>query len=462
MTEKYLCDNVPINDKFDKNCVKIDDNNLNSDKHLLHVMDKEKQFFVCNGVYVYNRGSCVMNPDIQKLITNPQSNIGASGQPVVQPEVQPPPVVIQPETPIVIQPAFTEMTGKYCGPFPGDAACKTDDTSDKCYPKSTLDECKASCGNDCSGISYDAGRKWCIKCDNLNDVKSHGAWGTHKNDNHSVGDQPVMLDEPIYKGCYQDGALPGAEFSSHRTLPTHHSGNLTKDQCRDKAKEQKHKYFGLQYWEGDGNIMTGQCFSGNELPKDKIDGCKSGGTYNVGGGWENAVYSFVKEEVNFVCKDQNLPNSEGTSLSGGLANNDGGITREQCINKCKDTNDCNGLAYKRNGTRCYIKKDFDSNNAKWDEVGHRADFDYCYMNKQEQLTPQLGSSKTSDGYCTNEASKTKINNFIECEKSCMDDNTCKGFAYLPGSNRQCIKSNDNCTNTSQHPDFKWVSFNMNK
>ena len=193
MSEKYLCDNVPINDKFDKNCVKIDDNNLNSDKHLLHVMDKEKQFFVCNGVYVYNRGSCVMNPDIKKLITNPQSNIGASGQPVVQPAqpvVQPAQPEVQPAQPEVQASAFTEMTGKYCGPFPGDDACKTDDTSDKCYPKSTLDECKASCGNDCSGISYDAGRKWCIKCDNLNDVISHSAWNTYKNDNHSVGGQP--------------------------------------------------------------------------------------------------------------------------------------------------------------------------------------------------------------------------------------------------------------------------------
>ena len=287
MSEKYLCDNVPINDKFDKNCVKIDDNNLNSDKHLLHLMDKEKQFFVCNGVYVYNRGSCVMNPDIKKLITNPQSNIGASSQPVVQaaqpvvqaaqPVVQAAQPEVQPAQPVVQAPAFTEMTGKYCGPFPGDDACKTDDTSDKCFPKSNLDECKASCGNDCSGISYDAGRKWCIKCDNLNDVISHSAWNTYKNDNH------------------------------------------------------------------------------------------------------------VKEEVNFVCKDQNLPNNEGTSLSGGLANNDGGITREQCINKCKDTNDCNGLAYKRNGTRCYIKKDFDSKNAKWGEVGHRADFDYCYIGKEEEV-----------------------------------------------------------------------------
>ena len=92
----------------------------------------------------------------------------------------------------------------------------------------------------------------------------------------------------IYEGCYQD--------NENRTLPTQHSGNLTKEQCRDKAKEQNHKHFGLQYWQGDGNILTGQCFSGNELPKDKIDGCKSGGEYNVGGGWENAVYTIPPDE----------------------------------------------------------------------------------------------------------------------------------------------------------------------
>ena len=245
-----------------------------------------------------------------------------------------------------------------------------------------------------------------------------------------------MLDEPIYKGCYQD--------SSTRTLPTHHSGNLTKDQCRDKAKEQKHKYFGLQYWQGDGNIMTGQCFSANELPKDKIDGCKSGGSYNVGGAWENAVYSFVKEEEvkTFQCPAE-FPHLKPWR------------------NDPKHSVWC----YKSEagtGAACNIPED--GVLAEGQRRGFNGSFSTCAVetNTIEKLTPQLGSTKTSDGYCTNEASKTKISNFIECEKSCMDDNTCKGFAYLPGSNRQCIKSNDNCTNTSQHPDFKWVSFNMNK
>ena len=138
----------------------------------------------------------------------------------------------------------------------------------------------------------------------------------------------------------------------------------------------------------------------------------------------------------------------------------GDISWQECKQKCDDNQECS--AWERcypAGTGCsgcYLFKNFTNQPVVTNNENQYAE------TKQEQLTPQLGSTKTSDGYCTNEASKNKINNFIECEKSCMDDNTCKGFAYLPGSNRQCIKSNDNCTNTSQHPDFKWVSFNMNK
>ena len=100
MSEKYLCDNVPINDNMDQNCTKIDDNNLNSDKHLLHVLDDDKQFFVCNGIYVYNRGSCVIDPDIQKLITIPQTEVQTEVQPEVQTEVQ---TEVQPEVQTEVQ-----------------------------------------------------------------------------------------------------------------------------------------------------------------------------------------------------------------------------------------------------------------------------------------------------------------------------------------------------------------------
>ena len=38
----------------------------------------------------------------------------------------------------------------------------------------------------------------------------------------------------------------------------------------------------------------------------------------------------------------------------------------------------------------------------------------------------------------------------------------KIIKYSIDLDRECIKSNDDCTNTSQHPDFKWLSFNANK
>ena len=87
---------------------------------------------------------------------------------------------------------------------------------------------------------------------------------------------------PEYVGCYQDGP--------QRTMPTYHMHPATRDQCREKAKQAKHKYFALQYWPGDGNKETGHCFSSNDLPPEKIDGCQSGGAYPVGGGYQNAVY----------------------------------------------------------------------------------------------------------------------------------------------------------------------------
>ena len=91
--------------------------------------------------------------------------------------------------------------------------------------------------------------------------------------------------DPKYVGCYQDGAA--------RILPANHHDlgvSATREQCNEKAKASKHKYFGLQYWQGDNKKETGQCFSGNKLPKNTINGCKSGGKYSVGGAWENAVY----------------------------------------------------------------------------------------------------------------------------------------------------------------------------
>jgi hypothetical protein len=70
--------------------------------------------------------------------------------------------------------------GKYCKPFPGNAACKSHSKNDRCYPKSSLNACKASCGKGCYGISYDSSRKWCVKCNNFKSMGTYGSWNSYK------------------------------------------------------------------------------------------------------------------------------------------------------------------------------------------------------------------------------------------------------------------------------------------
>ena len=70
--------------------------------------------------------------------------------------------------------------GKYCKPFPGNAACKSRNRKDRCYPVSSLNACKASCGKGCYGISYDSSRKWCVKCKNFKSMGTYGSWNSYK------------------------------------------------------------------------------------------------------------------------------------------------------------------------------------------------------------------------------------------------------------------------------------------
>lgn len=70
---------------------------------------------------------------------------------------------------------------QYCGPYPGDDKCRSDDRTDRCFPTKDVTECKLACAEDpnCKQISYDKNRKWCIKCNNLDDIKKHNSWDTY-------------------------------------------------------------------------------------------------------------------------------------------------------------------------------------------------------------------------------------------------------------------------------------------
>lgn len=67
---------------------------------------------------------------------------------------------------------------KYCGPFPGDDACKSTSTSDKCFPGGDFNNCKAQCKGGCKGVSYDSNRNWCILCKSVTSLNTHSSWKT--------------------------------------------------------------------------------------------------------------------------------------------------------------------------------------------------------------------------------------------------------------------------------------------
>ena len=63
-----------------------------------------------------------------------------------------------------------------------------------------------------------------------------------------------------YVGCYADKYNVGG-----RAFPNilHWNKQVSVNDCYEHAKKNNAKYFGLQYWMGDKNKTTGQCFYGS-------------------------------------------------------------------------------------------------------------------------------------------------------------------------------------------------------
>ena len=82
--------------------------------------------------------------------------------------------------------------------------------------------------------------------------------------------------------------------------------------------------------------------------------------------------SKAKQHQNFICHDKDLPNTEGSNVKT-LSN----IDRQQCKKKCNEDNNCDAFAWRRDGQRCYTKKNFNSSSAKWG-TRNLKNFDFCY------------------------------------------------------------------------------------
>ena len=94
--DSYLCNSLYLNKGYqsinlNNDCATLKPDEINSDKHLLHLADpgNKKDFYVCRGIYNYKEGTCTLNSELKELIAN---NTQAS--PVVAPVAPPAPTIV--------------------------------------------------------------------------------------------------------------------------------------------------------------------------------------------------------------------------------------------------------------------------------------------------------------------------------------------------------------------------------
>ena len=152
--ESYLCNSLYLNKGYQSintanDCAIIKSDQINSDKHLLHLTDPEnkKDFYVCRGIYNYKEGTCTVNPELTKLISenSPIQQSATVQQPVATPVATP--IATPIATPAIIQ---AKMISKGLGGCGGAPYLKADNLPEK----GTIEECSNACINNTDCIKY--------------------------------------------------------------------------------------------------------------------------------------------------------------------------------------------------------------------------------------------------------------------------------------------------------------------
>ena len=212
-SESYLCNSLYLNKGYQSintanDCAVIKSDQINSDKHLLHLTDPEnkKDFYVCRGIYNYKEGTCTVNPELTKLI----SENSPIQQSVVQPVATP---VATPAAPEANIPNFTyELLGN-------DTHCENDnfliDSASNIELKDLQDKCSKN--PECNAVSYvPENPNYSSKYGNLysdcGNPKAHGGRVTYK----KVDPSKVVQAKMISKGL---GGCGGAPYLKADNLP---------------------------------------------------------------------------------------------------------------------------------------------------------------------------------------------------------------------------------------------------
>ena len=118
----------------------------------------------------------------------------------------------------------------YCTPFPGDKACSSASTADRCHREDTFANCMAACEGSCKGVSYDPKRKWCIACSQVDQLHHHAStdttsWATAVPGRHYAVEESTLCDSSTGPAWIVN--------QSSGTFPSHCSGySLKEGKCR--------------------------------------------------------------------------------------------------------------------------------------------------------------------------------------------------------------------------------------
>jgi len=74
-----------------------------------------------------------------------------------------------------------------------------------------------------------------------------------------------MTDNYRYKGCYKDKKNTPASRILSKQIKPQDKPFMSLDACAAAALKDDAKFFGMQWWEGDENKTTGECWMGNKL-----------------------------------------------------------------------------------------------------------------------------------------------------------------------------------------------------
>ena len=249
-----------------------------------------------------------------------------------------------------------------------------------------------------------------------------------------------------YKGCYKD--------CQGRDLPTK-VGNLTKNQCADKARELNKKYYGLQYQNGvgKGDKDLAECWLGNtygkQEPKNSTGWAKC---KNIGPANNTIVYGQSCSNAIYENKNYNPNAPKYTAQGNRYCSTYDGYARHptrdvaECQKNCNNDANCNAIGV---GSDCVTYTNCAMSTA-------RQNWGFNYYTLDLPNIKNIGvNGRTNMGRCEGDCDKGQCGPGLTCYQRSGSGNRppgCKGSVKSGWD--YCVKCNESGKNVGKGESYR--------